>query len=321
MCVLTMIGRRQSPTCNILLGLSIIFLISLLFHQGPTSSLLVFNSPSHLVSKKHQPSLLIEVITAYSQELEPSAQVEACDCGLVDDITWDNDQWQRVEYKNIYLFSAFYDQRYKFHSKWFHFVRIISLVRDFIQTKLYCYLWSNLSNTTVQVVAAQAKELWLDAWGKGSSNTLYKAYLISCRIPTHLNHQIYGVSISSQKCSKPETYLPVDSRVQSLKAKDDFTVCVKALDFEKDISIRLIEWIEIQLLLGSSYITFYLFQVHSNTLKVLEYYQSAKKIKLIPLTLPGQLPNVPTERSQFLKDNIWQKRRLELVPYNDCFYR
>ncbi|CAG2163743.1 unnamed protein product [Oppiella nova] len=38
------------------------------------------------------------------------------------------------------------------------------------------------------------------------------------------------------------------------------------------------------------------------------------------MSIPGAGPNEPLIRFQYLKDNIWQKRRLELIPYNDCLY-
>ena len=314
-----MIGPKRIIHWFILIGLFLFLFIYFLFNFNKSEWFINVNK-SHLLTKSYQTSL-IQVINAYSENLEPHTQAKICSCGQVEDISFDNDQWQKIEYKNIYLFSAFYDKRYLFQSNRFHFVRIISVIRDFLQIKLYCYLWSNSTSNIAHVVPAQTLELWMDIWGKGSSVTLYKSYLISCLVPKHLEYQIDGVSVSSHKCEKPETYLPVESKIQNLEAKDNFTVCVKALDFEKNISNRLIEWIELQFILGSSFINFYLFQVHPNTLKVLKYYQSIGKIKILPLTLPGQLPKVPLERSQFLKDNIWQKRRLELIPYNDCLYR
>ncbi|KHJ76365.1 hypothetical protein OESDEN_24015 [Oesophagostomum dentatum] len=41
----------------------------------------------------------------------------------------------------------------------------------------------------------------------------------------------------------------------------------------------------------------------------------------IPLTLPGHSPNLPLVRSEYIARNRQQKRRHELIPYNDCLYR
>lgn len=45
-----------------------------------------------------------------------------------------------------------------------------------------------------------------------------------------------------------------------------------------------------------------------------------RKLK-VPLTLPGNSPNNPFTRSHFIWRNRQQKRRHELIPYNDCLYR
>lgn len=37
--------------------------------------------------------------------------------------------------------------------------------------------------------------------------------------------------------------------------------------------------------------------------------------------MPGDLPNQPFFRHQYIKRNLSQKRRNELISYNDCYYR
>jgi hypothetical protein len=65
----------------------------------------------------------------------------------------------------------------------------------------------------------------------------------------------------------------------------------------------------------------YVYSVHPNLKRVLEYYSSKGVLEVIPLSLPGKQPNKPKQRSRYLKTKLWQKRRDELVPYNDCYYR
>ena len=57
------------------------------------------------------------------------------------------------------------------------------------------------------------------------------------------------------------------------------------------------------------------FQIFLNFTK-----QSLGLVELHNWQLPGQLPNDPTERRTFLQKFVWQKRRSEVVPYNECFY-
>jgi hypothetical protein len=75
-------------------------------------------------------------------------------------------------------------------------------------------------------------------------------------------------------------------------------------------------------LLGVSNVTAYTLRLHPDTRRTLSLYEDEGFVTLIPFQLPGDdQPNDPNERAIFLKRHLWQKRRYELVPYNDCFYR
>lgn len=114
--------------------------------------------------------------------------------------------------------------------------------------------------------------------------------------------------------------LPVYNRRPQVKQK--FAVCVKGLDFpHDDVSIRLVEWIEMLNLLGASKIFLYELDVHKNISKVLNYYQQRGMVELSPLTLPGDQPNLPEYQHLYLKNKLTAKRQNELIPYNDCLYR
>lgn len=89
------------------------------------------------------------------------------------------------------------------------------------------------------------------------------------------------------------------------KEKKGFAVCVKGLDFlHEDLSVRLIEWIELLGLLGADKIFFYELAVHPNITKVLRYYQSTGQIDVTPLTLPGGQPNDPRIRHIYLGKKV-----------------
>ena len=78
--------------------------------------------------------------------------------------------------------------------------------------------------------------------------------------------------------------LPEDER-----DKKEFAVCVKGLDFPNDdLSVRLIEWIELLHILGADKIFFYNLEVHPNVTKVLNYYEDKNYIDLTPISLPGR---------------------------------
>lgn len=93
------------------------------------------------------------------------------------------------------------------------------------------------------------------------------------------------------------------------------------MDFLDDLSLRFIEWIEANYVVGADKIVIYTYAVHPEVRRVIEYYETKNRIVNIPLTLPGRMPNVPLHRSSFIKRNRQQKRRNEIIPYNDCMYR
>lgn len=87
-------------------------------------------------------------------------------------------------------------------------------------------------------------------------------------------------------------------------------MCLKPLNFESDISSRLVEWLELQLLLGTDTFFVYVKHVHPKTRRILEYYEKLGLLTMVNHTVPG------TEIT-----GLWQKRRHEIAVYNDCLYR
>lgn len=128
------------------------------------------------------------------------------------------------------------------------------------------------------------------------------------------------VEYDCQKTLPITNNLPVYNKRPGTKGK--FAVCVKGLDFpHDDVSVRLVEWIEMLNLLGASKIFLYELDVHENISKVLHYYQQRGLVELSPLTLPGDQPNLPEYQHLYLKNKLTAKRQNELIPYNDCLYR
>ena len=104
--------------------------------------------------------------------------------------------------------------------------------------------------------------------------------------------------------------------------KKKFAVCVKGLAFpEDDLSVRLVEWIELLTTLGADKVFIYDLEVHPNVTKVLDHYSQEGKVEVTPLSLPGHQPNLPVLQYLYLQNKINDKRQNELIPYNDCFYR
>ena len=250
------------------------------------------------------------------------------DDNVNDHIITNNEYWQKVGDKEVYTYNAFYDNRYTYFGENFHYVRVIGMVMDKLPNgTFYCYLWYHNAKSAI-VVEAEAEKIWVEQWNRNADSATFHAFLFSCPIPLKLrDSKTYPeqVSISWSLCDRVTNLLDVNkenmfARLDG-KPKKKYAICVKGMDFEEDISLKLIEWIELNLILGADKIYVYTFHIHHNILKVIDYYVSIGKMDVTPLTLVGDQPNVPSQRSLYLQRALWQKRRNELVPYNDCLYR
>lgn len=224
--------------------------------------------------------------------------------------------WQTVanaEYET-FLYSAYYDNR---QIPWFHeskgIIQILGMVKEHATQRLYCQM--KFSKGRWYVVEAQVREIWLRHWDPRTR--FYVPVLISCPLTSADVPNV--VSVSFQPCSTPSNEFFISPLLDQPKMHT--VICVKGMDFLDDISVRLAEWIEANLLFGADRIVIYTYAVHPNVAKILEYYDEKGDVIAIPLTLPGNMPNIPQYRSSFIQRNRQQKRRNELIPYNDCLYR
>ena len=234
-----------------------------------------------------------------------------------DKLQYNNVNWQTLDTSEatFQIFGAYWDVRQG--NKMAPTVRLLAMVNqvDF-KVKTYCQLW--FKKKVIVTTLTWKYYIWNKNWG--TQNGTYQPYLISCKVPKeHKKDPPIAVSLVDAQCNTPTNILKIyDNR---LDEKRDFGVCVKGLDFHGDISKRLVEWIELLRLLGTSKIFIYQFHVHDNTKRVLEYYEGQGLVEVTPLTLPGSLPNVPYLQHSFLRANPLSRKINEIVPYNDCLYK
>lgn len=82
-------------------------------------------------------------------------------------------------------------------------------------------------------------------------------------------------------------------------------MCVKGLDFlHEDLSVRLVEWIELLNLLGADKVFFYELQVHPNISKVLRHYENEGKVMRRRNIIQGILAVVSSHKLIFLQCNM-----------------
>ncbi|KAG7303169.1 hypothetical protein JYU34_011629 [Plutella xylostella] len=239
------------------------------------------------------------------------------------DLQFHDTYWQTMRADNdtaFHLFGAYLDDRNT--SRIGPAVRLLA-VHDRLRPalKTHCQIWFEEQAAPVIVRVLEYKYIWNSKWGNYRDG-LWQPYLLACVLPAGVRHlRPAAVSLVREACDAASNLL----RVQGGAAPgppEDLAVCVKGLDFlHEDLSLRLVEWLELVLLLGARAVHMYQLQAHANVQRVLAHYQARGLLTLTPLTLPGGMPNLPALQHIYLKKKTNNKRQMELIPYNDCLYR
>lgn len=228
-----------------------------------------------------------------------------------------NDWFQNDD---LYVYSATYDRRRSSLYPHNHAIQILTMsFRSIpIANKVFCNLYDTVQKQYI-VTEGTIREIWQRAWDP--RDFFYIPNLISCPVPKNFEQSInLTISLSKMQCKSQKFSAQV--RMQpSRKEKSGIAVCVKGLDYLEDMPERLVEWIEMQYITGADTITVYTYYVPRKMQQVLNYYSKKKSFTVIPINLPGDSPNQVYSRSHFIWRNRQQKRRHELIPYNDCLYR
>lgn len=99
-------------------------------------------------------------------------------------------------------------------------------------------------------------------------------------------------------------------------------VCSKWLDFyHKDLSVRLMEWIEMVRILGANHVFITKLHVHSNIETVLKYYVEQGYVTVTNFSLPGDQPNDPGEQHDYIYSDVNIQVHNEMISLYDCLYR
>lgn len=238
------------------------------------------------------------------------------------ELQFNNVYWQHFHSSNgsFYLYGAYFDDRWRGGP--LAMVRVLAMVDRISPPPVACQLWFENSQHPVTTPASYVYG-WYPKWGNYLDGPL-QPYIITCKVPRVKNYERgvapTSVSIVENKCDSVTNNLRVVNTRPEVKKR--FAVCVKGLDFlHEDISVRLVEWLELLRLLGASKVFLYDLEVHPNISKVLNYYRDQGLVELTKITLPGNQPNLPGFRHLYLKKKLTFKRQNELIPYNDCLYR
>lgn len=174
---------------------------------------------------------------------------------------------------------------------------------------LFCQTRSiNENEYSVEVVAAKPLEIWWNGWDRSSSH-VQTPLLLSCPLTEPLSGPSV-ISIVTEPCDDPSNGFYIEKMRPYNRYKRTFTICVKDLTFQKDISQNLIEWIETNKLLGADMIDMYIDDLSQEDEDVLLTYRSQGYVRLFQVPI-----RYKSNRS------LWQRRRDHILTYNDCLYR
>lgn len=171
---------------------------------------------------------------------------------------------------------------------------------------LFCQTRPLNLEDSVEVVAAKPMEIWWHKWDITASE-VETPLMLSCP----LTETLYGpsvVSVVTQPCDDPTNAFLLEPSHN--KYKRTFTMCVKDMNFNKDISQSLVEWIETNKLFGVDIIDMYIDSISKDSENVLLYYQDKGLVRLFHVPIKYK-----PDRS------LWQRRRDHIITYNDCLYR
>ncbi|EDW78310.1 uncharacterized protein Dwil_GK16240 [Drosophila willistoni] len=205
----------------------------------------------------------------------------------------------------------------------------------------YCHLWYDNHSQPMIVNVTEFVSVWVKGWG--NKPQLSYPHLLSCPLPKEMPPNLIDaiprtVSLVTDQCKKATNSLRVHYERKTDNDNDNtnndtnttmtspktlnFGVCVKGFDFPYvDLSERLIEWFEMQRLMGATRIYAYMYDVHPSVQRVLDYYQHEGFLELRPLTMANGMPRLKHYQHMLLQQRLLVKRLNELIPYNDCFYR
>ncbi|KAL1494409.1 hypothetical protein ABEB36_010012 [Hypothenemus hampei] len=226
-----------------------------------------------------------------------------------DNFTISNGSWQPINGSRFkfYVFSAYYDSRRNQRN-----IRIIAATKTRGPERVYCRLWyrssENSSSTfnSSKTVTARMKVI-RENW-----NLRYSACFVMCPLKANMSVPV-AVSVVAKLNSAPSNMLSVinnfDPNWQSnTNTIGKFAVCVKPLHFDYNKELQIMEFIELNRLMGVDHFTFYNHTIGPQVSCILDHYRSEGIITLLPWKLPM------LSQKEIRTEGLF-------AALNDCLYR
>ncbi|XP_045477235.1 uncharacterized protein LOC123682570 [Harmonia axyridis] len=219
--------------------------------------------------------------------------------------------WTKVDGTELYVLSVHFDTRLSPY----HFVRIIGMTRGIPAHNIYCQIQTN--NNTNHFTRAVITTIWSEEWNKNDHHIYLEPVLLSCRVPDVFTPKL--VSLSTEPCGTPTNTFALQEKANN---NLNFTICVKPLIFQDDISEELLQWIKINEIFGADKISIYYHSVNERTKKLLDWLEwNYAKTEVIYFEPIEEGIKYPDDGVLMETETVWQRRKYEVAAYNDCFYK
>ncbi|XP_042858644.1 uncharacterized protein LOC122244728 [Penaeus japonicus] len=239
-------------------------------------------------------------------------------------------------------------------------IRILVYSKDTNPTSPWCYIWfnstgppavsrvtsiapmrrSSVTNCRLRQPRAEEHQNAHYVDYVEASKSLQMTFIVTCRISNYDSHlKPKAVSLVRQPCERALTLLQVvgsmERNASSAIIKEDsaegnnnsqpqwnVAVCGPALFYyHQDISIRLVEWLELLRALGFAKVFLYETDVHPNIQKALQHYVEDGFVSVTKFTYPEPYLNEPSTRRLWTLLKREEMFTMENMYFTDCVLR
>ncbi|XP_045194658.2 uncharacterized protein LOC123550293 [Mercenaria mercenaria] len=205
--------------------------------------------------------------------------------------------------KTAYVFSAYLFDTNK---------TVIIGIKTAGSSKFYCQFWyQSPHNQNVKMKSKLAKIITISE-GLGLR---YTALLFQCMLPQSSAFPTH-VSIVSERCETPMNLIDIQFLRSPFANKHRFTVCLTPLNFRYNRDYEILEWIELNRILGADKFIVYNYSSTINVAHVLEYYSKRGLTEVVQWNLPVGVDTWPRENKSVEIHYFGQVAALQ-----DCLYR
>lgn len=234
-------------------------------------------------------------------------------------IKYFNTFWQRLDWRagRLHILKAHYDERISNPNP---IVRIIAATETHHIPKIYCVMWVD-DEMYPKISIATIHYGWLK-WLKLPKNTK-QIHTIIVNCPANYGKP-KSISLTTDPCKVLGNNLEIPLNKSEVNNKtSNIAVCVRWFIYPNhDMSIRLIEWLEMVRILGADHVYLSDLSIHPNMNRVKQFYTSSKFLTWDKYTLPGDQPNDdPITQANYVYNNVPNEILNDQIRLYDCVYQ